>query len=111
MVTRGLKERTYLNYRPSVVAACALYLERMNVGQTPFWPQALQHMTSYSHVNTPELSAAIQCAKGWVNVPGTAAGTAPAATLPSPALISALYGSIQYNGMGQDALLQARPGA
>ena len=59
MVTRALKERSYLNYRPSVVAASALYLERLHTGQTPFWPQALQHMTSYSHVNTPELTAAI----------------------------------------------------
>lgn len=55
----ALVQSDLLNYRPSVVAASVLYIDRMTRAELPFWPSSLAHLTGYSLTHTPELAAAI----------------------------------------------------
>ncbi|KAL4419865.1 hypothetical protein ABPG75_006963 [Micractinium tetrahymenae] len=54
-----LADGEFLNYRPSVVAAAVLYVERKSRGMAPYWPTALSTLTGYSLQSTPELAAAV----------------------------------------------------
>lgn len=55
----ALVQSDLLNYRPSVVAASVLYMDRLSRGELPFWPSSLAHLTGYSITQTPELAASI----------------------------------------------------
>lgn len=48
---------SFLEFRPSVVAACLVASTRQAVGLPPFWPLALQAMTGYADVENGEFAA------------------------------------------------------
>lgn len=48
-----------LNYRPSIVAAAALYMARVQQGVLPLWPTSLASLTGTHETLTPEFFSAI----------------------------------------------------
>ena len=63
LVREMLSDMTFLNCRPSVIAAAIMYAERRNQGVIPFWPSMLAKLTGYQDMSTPELSVAIKSAQ------------------------------------------------
>lgn len=63
LVKEMLSDMTFLNCRPSVIAAAIMYAERRNQGVIPFWPSMLAKLTGYQDMSTPELSVAIKSAQ------------------------------------------------
>lgn len=63
LVKEMLSDMTFLNCRPSVIAAAMMYAERRNQGVIPFWPSMLAKLTGYQDMSTPELSVAIKSAQ------------------------------------------------
>ncbi|KAK9863821.1 hypothetical protein WJX84_002381 [Apatococcus fuscideae] len=63
LVRGSLADTTFLNCRPSVVAAAVVYAERRSRGVIPFWPSMLAKLTGYQDMSTPELSVAIKGAQ------------------------------------------------
>jgi len=63
LVGEMLSDMTFLNCRPSVIAAAIMYAERRNQGVIPFWPSMLAKLTGYQDMSTPELSVAIKSAQ------------------------------------------------
>lgn len=63
LVGCGLADPSFLNCRPSVVAAAVVYAERRFRGVIPFWPSMLAKLTGYVDMSTPELSVAIKAAQ------------------------------------------------
>jgi hypothetical protein len=71
-----------LNYRPSITAAAAVYVARMQLGRLPYWPTALSALTGYSDGCTPELAAAIRGAQRLARAPAGAPGALGAPSSP-----------------------------
>jgi len=46
-VNESVGEVTFLNCRPSVIAAAVIYAERRARGIIPFWPSMLAKLTGY----------------------------------------------------------------
>lgn len=67
LVTESVTEITFLNCRPSVIAAAVIYAERRARGIIPFWPSMLAKLTGYQDMSTPELSVAIKAAQRMCN--------------------------------------------
>lgn len=63
LVERSMSDLTFLNCRPSVVAAAILYAERRSRGVIPFWPSMLAKLTGYQDMSSPELTVAIRGAQ------------------------------------------------
>lgn len=63
LVERSMTDLTFLNCRPSVVAAAILYAERRSRGIIPFWPSMLAKLTGYQDMSSPELTVAIRGAQ------------------------------------------------
>ena len=63
LVREMLSDMTFLNCRPSVIAAAIMYAERRHQGIIPFWPSMLAKLTGYQDMSTPELSVAIKSAQ------------------------------------------------
>ena len=63
LVREMLSDMTFLNCRPSVIAAAIMYAERRHQGVIPFWPSMLAKLTGYQDMSTPELSVAIKSAQ------------------------------------------------
>lgn len=59
LLRETLSDSEFLNYRPSVVAAAVLLVERKSRGMAPYWPSALSALTGYTLQATPELAAAV----------------------------------------------------
>lgn len=47
LVNESVGEVTFLNCRPSVIAAAVIYAERRARGIIPFWPSMLAKLTGY----------------------------------------------------------------
>ena len=47
LVRESVSEITFLNCRPSVIAAAIIYAERRARGIIPFWPSMLSKLTGY----------------------------------------------------------------
>ena len=62
LVVESLFDVSFLNCRPSVIAAAILYAERRQRGVVPFWPSVLSKMTGYEDLATPELTLAVRSA-------------------------------------------------
>ena len=67
LVAESVTEITFLNCRPSVIAAAVIYAERRARGIIPFWPSMLAKLTGYQDMSTPELSVAIKAAQRMCN--------------------------------------------
>ena len=63
LVRESISDMGFLNCRPSVIAAAAIYAERRARGIIPFWPSMLAKLTGYHDMSTPELSVAIKAAQ------------------------------------------------
>ena len=63
LVERSMSDLTFLNCRPSVVAAAILYAERRSRGVIPYWPSMLAKLTGYQDMSSPELTVAIRGAQ------------------------------------------------
>ena len=63
LVTGTLYDTTFLNCRPSVVAAAVLYAERRLRGCVPFWPSMLAKLTGHQDMSSPELTVAVSPAQ------------------------------------------------
>lgn len=50
---------SFLNFRPSTVAAAVLYQDRRARGWWPFWPSAVAHLTGLHDLSNPEFAAAL----------------------------------------------------
>lgn len=59
LISEAVLDPEFLNYRPSIAAAAALYSERLRLGQLPLWPSVLTALTGYDVARTPELAAAV----------------------------------------------------
>jgi hypothetical protein len=59
LVSGSLYDGTFLNCRPSVVAAAVLYAERRLRGCIPFWPSMLAKLTGHQDMSSPELAVAV----------------------------------------------------
>ena len=80
LVREMLSDMTFLNCRPSVIAAAIMYAERRNQGVIPFWPSMLAKLTGYQDMSTPELSVAIRSAQRLCNrlqAGSNSSGTSP----------------------------------
>ena len=58
-----VSETSFLNCRPSIVAAAVVYVNRRERGAIPFWPSSLSRLTGYNDVGALELSVAIKAAQ------------------------------------------------
>jgi pentatricopeptide repeat domain-containing protein 1 len=58
-----ISETSFLNCRPSIVAAAVIYVSRRERGAIPFWPSSLSRLTGYNDVSALELSVAIKSAQ------------------------------------------------
>lgn len=63
LVEKSMTDLTFLNCRPSVVAAAILYAERRSRGVIPYWPSILAKLTGYQDMSSPELTVAIRGAQ------------------------------------------------
>jgi hypothetical protein len=96
LVSRAAMDAEFLNYRPTITAAAALYCERLQKGLLPFWPSSLASLTGYSDVRTPELAAAINGAQRLIKTlalskrEGDSAAAAAAAGAPAAAAAEAV---------------------
>lgn len=63
LVSECASDMTFLNCRPSVIAAAVMYTDRRARGVIPFWPTMLAKLTGYQDMSTPELSVAIKAAQ------------------------------------------------
>eukprot|EP00210_Caulerpa_lentillifera_P008588 g8192.t1 len=63
LVQQSMTDLTFLNCRPSVVAAAILYAERRSRGVIPYWPSILAKLTGYQDMSSPELTVAIRGAQ------------------------------------------------
>uniref|UniRef100_A0A7S1SJL1 Cyclin C-terminal domain-containing protein n=1 Tax=Tetraselmis chuii TaxID=63592 RepID=A0A7S1SJL1_9CHLO len=63
LTTESLTDTTFLNCRPSVVAAAILCSVRRCRGIVPYWPSVLSKMTGYRDMNSPELAVAVKAAQ------------------------------------------------
>ncbi|GMH40845.1 hypothetical protein BSKO_08749 [Bryopsis sp. KO-2023] len=63
LIEESMTDVTFLNCRPSVVAAAVLYAERRSRGIIPFWPSMLAKLTGYQDMSSPELTVAIRGAQ------------------------------------------------
>lgn len=61
-----LPSTTFLNFRPSIVAAAVLYVERRSRGAVPLWPVALAQLTGMYDLGVPEFIAAIKATESLV---------------------------------------------
>ena len=52
-VCEAVPDMSFLNCRPSVVAAAVLYVERRARGAIPFWPSMLAKLTGYKVRGAP----------------------------------------------------------
>lgn len=59
LATAALHAPDLLNFRPSVVAAALLTVQRLSRGVPPAWPSCLAHLTGLSQCHSPELAAAV----------------------------------------------------
>lgn len=109
LVKEMLSDMTFLNCRPSVIAAAIMYAERRNQGVIPFWPSMLARLTGYQDMSTPELSVAIKSAQRLcmrLQAGAAASGGSPAISRSSSGL------SHSSSGLGQSGspLVQAGSG-
>jgi hypothetical protein len=115
LVSRAAMDAEFLNYRPTITAAAALYCERLQKGLLPFWPSSLAGLTGYSNARTPELAAAINGAQRLIKaltiskregVDTVAVASASAETAaPAPAAAAELAGgveSVAAGGVGEE---------
>ena len=58
-----ISETSFLNCRPSIIAAAVVYVNRRERGAIPFWPSSLSRLTGYNDVGALELSVAIKAAQ------------------------------------------------
>jgi len=72
-----LTDMSFLNCRPSVIAAAVVYTDRRARGIIPFWPTMLAKLTGYQDMSTPELSVAIKSAQRVHRRSGGGGGGAP----------------------------------
>jgi len=89
LVERSMSVLTFLNCRPSVVAAAILYAERRSRGVIPFWPSMLAKLTGYQDMSSPELTVAIRDAQKlcqWTS--DSPVSTTDATVIPSYALMA-----------------------
>jgi pentatricopeptide repeat domain-containing protein 1 len=96
LVSRAAMDAEFLNYRPTITAAAALYCERLQKGLLPFWPSSLAGLTGYSNAQTPELAAAINGAQRLIKTLALSkreGDVAPAAVLPAAAASEAVAAS------------------
>mmetsp|Transcript_3237 Transcript_3237/g.8115 ORF Transcript_3237/g.8115 Transcript_3237/m.8115 type:complete len:1105 (+) Transcript_3237:237-3551(+) len=62
LVADSLHDTTFLNCRPSVVAAAVLCRVRRCRGIVPYWPSVLAKMTGYRDMSSPEIAVAVKAA-------------------------------------------------
>ncbi|CAD7704480.1 unnamed protein product, partial [Ostreobium quekettii] len=63
LIEDSMVDVTFLNCRPSVVAAAIMYAERRSRGIIPFWPSMMAKLTGYQDMSSPELTVAIRGAQ------------------------------------------------
>ncbi|KAK9846531.1 hypothetical protein WJX81_006057 [Elliptochloris bilobata] len=63
LLRETLADAGFLNFRPSMIAAAVVYVERRARGIIPFWPSVLAKMTHYEDMTSHELSLAIKAAQ------------------------------------------------
>ena len=63
LMAEALSDASFLNCRPSIVAAGILYTSRRARGIVPYWPSVLAKMTGYSDMNAPEVAVAVKASQ------------------------------------------------
>eukprot|EP01025_Chloroclados_australasicus_P061564 TRINITY_DN8097_c0_g1_i1.p1 TRINITY_DN8097_c0_g1~~TRINITY_DN8097_c0_g1_i1.p1 ORF type:complete len:840 (-),score=97.69 TRINITY_DN8097_c0_g1_i1:6025-8289(-) len=61
----------FMNFRPSVLAAGMVIIQRMREGEVPYWPTTLKMLSGYVESNNIELTACLQAARKWFSMGAT----------------------------------------